>query len=241
MATSVFFNNFQSSQEQILIEDLILESIQIYGHDVYYLPRTQVNRDTIYEEATITEFRSAFFVDMFIKNIDGFSGDGDFISKFGLEIRDRITFTIARRRFFNDVAGEASLDRPREGDLIYFPLNRKVFEIKFVEHEAIFYQMGSLQTYDLVCELFEYSNELFTTGVHDIDETYTGGETNYSLALSNFALQTEDSNPYDLMTESGYNIVDEAFSVADDSEEIQAEASEFIDFSAQDPFSEGTY
>lgn len=241
MTTSVFFNNFQSSQEQLLIEDLVLESIQIYGHDLYYLPRTQLNRDTIYEEATLTDFNSAHLVDMYIKNIDGFSGDGDFITKFGLEIRDRVTFTVARRRFFNDVGTEASIERPREGDLIYFPLNKKVFEIKFVEHEAIFYQLGALQTFDLVCELFEYSNERFRTGVSDIDETYTGSDTNYSLSLSNFSLQTEDLNPYNLVTEAGYSIVDEAFDVLDDSEEIQAEANEFIDFSALDPFSEGAY
>lgn len=244
MATSVFFNNFQSSQEQILIENLILESIQIYGHDVYYLPRTTVNKDTIYEEATLSEFKTAHYVDMFIKNIDGFDGDGDFISKFGLEIRDRITFTIARRRFADDIGTEIELNRPREGDLIYFPLNRKVFEIKFVEHEAIFYQLGALQTYDLVCELFEYSSEKFATGIADIDDLYVGSVAsgiNYSIALSDFSLQTEDSNPYDLLAEDGYLLVDEQFAIAGDNEEIEAESDDFIDFSELDPFSEGAY
>ena len=172
MATNVFFNNFQASQEQLLIENLIIESIKIYGHDLYYLPRTRVAFDEIYKEDTLSEFNSAHFVDMYIKNVDGFDGDGDFISKFGLEIRDRVTFTIARRTFNDEVGSVVEINRPREGDLIYFPLNRKVFEIKFVEHEAIFYQLGSLQTYDIQCELFEFSSEKFATGIQDIDLLY---------------------------------------------------------------------
>lgn len=244
MATSVFFNNFGSSQEQFLIENLIIESIKIYGHDVYYLPRTNVNRDTIYEEATLSKFNTAYFIDMYIKNIDGFDGDGDFISKFGLEIRDRVTFTLSRRVFADEIGTVTEYVRPREGDLIYFPLNKKVFEIKFVEHEAIFYQLGALQTYDLVCELFEYSSEEFSTGIADIDELFVGtvaSGTNYSIALSNFAIQTEDSNPYNLLAEDGYMLVDEQYATAGDNEEIESEADEFIDFSTLDPFSEGEY
>lgn len=244
MATSVFFNNFGSSQEQFLIENLIIESIKIYGHDVYYLPRTNVNRDTIYEEATLSKFNTAYFIDMYIKNIDGFDGDGDFISKFGLEIRDRVTFTLSRRVFADEIGTVTEYVRPREGDLIYFPLNKKVFEIKFVEHEAIFYQLGALQTYDLVCELFEYSSEEFNTGIADIDELFVGtvaSGTNYSIALSNFAIQTEDSNPYSLLAEDGYMLVDEQYATAGDNEEIESEADEFIDFSTLDPFSEGEY
>lgn len=244
MATSVFFNNFGSSQEQFLIENLIIESIKIYGHDVYYLPRTNVNRDTIYEEATLSKFNTAYFIDMYIKNIDGFDGDGDFISKFGLEIRDRVTFTLSRRVFADEIGTVTEYVRPREGDLIYFPLNKKVFEIKFVEHEAIFYQLGALQTYDLVCELFEYSSEEFSTGIADIDELFVGtvaSGINYSIALSNFAIQTEDSNPYNLLAEDGYMLVDEQYATAGDNEEIESEADEFIDFSTLDPFSEGEY
>lgn len=246
MATNVFFNNFQASQEQLLIENLIIESIKIYGHDLYYLPRTRVAFDEIYKEDTLSEFNSAHFVDMYIKNVDGFDGDGDFISKFGLEIRDRVTFTIARRTFNDEVGSVVEINRPREGDLIYFPLNRKVFEIKFVEHEAIFYQLGSLQTYDIQCELFEYSSEKFATGIQDIDLLYINNlisDTNYSISLSNFALITEDANPYQLLDEAGFMIVDEQFDINDmgDNEEIEAEADEFIDFSEIDPFAEGTY
>lgn len=246
MATNVFFNNFQSSQEQLLIENLIIESIKIYGHDLYYLPRTRVAFDELYKEDTISEFNTSYFVDMYIKNVDGFDGDGDFISKFGLEIRDRVTFTIARRTFNDEVGSLAELNRPREGDLIYFPLNRKVFEIKFVEHEAIFYQLGALQTYDIQCELYEYSNERFATGIQEIDTLFTNNfisGQNYSVALSNFAIQTEDYSPYKLLDESGYMLVDEQFQIDDqgDNEEIQTEADTFIDFSEIDPFSEGAY
>jgi hypothetical protein len=247
MATNVFFNNFQSSQEQLLIENLIIESIKIYGHDVYYLPKTLVAKDTIYNEDTLSEFKSAHFIDMYIKNVDGFAGDGDFISKFGLEIKDRVTFSVARRTFNDDVGSEIEINRPREGDLIYFPLNRKVFEIKFVEHEAIFYQLGALQMYDIICELYEYSNEKFETGIADIDNLFIDLDESgvmISTALSNFALQTEDSNPYDILDESGYLLVDEQFeSFLEDGDgsEIQEESDQFIDFSEIDPFAERAY
>lgn len=244
MSTNVFFNNFQSSQEQLLIESLIIESIKIYGQDMYYIPRTRIAFDTIYSEDTLSEFNTAYFVEMFIKSIDGFQGDGDFISKFGLEIRDRVTLTIARRTFNEEIGAAAEFNRPREGDLIYFPLNRKVFEIKFVEHEAIFYQLGSLQTYDLQCELYEYSSEKFNTGIPDIDDMYVsvlGDNINYSEALSDFSLQTEEFNPYTILAESGYLIVDEQFNQAAENEEIENEADTFIDFSEMDPFSEGAY
>lgn len=248
MATSVYFNNFQSSQEQNLIENLILESIKIYGHDVYYLPRTRVAFDQIYGEDTISRFSTAFFVDMFIKNIDGFDGDGDFITKFGLEIRDRVTFTIARRTFADEVGATAELNRPREGDLIYLPLNRKIFEIKFVEHEAIFYQLGSLQTFDVICELYEYSNETFETGIVEIDDLYVGALTSgikYSTSIGDFAIQTEGNVSFNLLLEDGYLILNDNYVASDadvgDNEVIETEADEFIDFSELDPFSEGTY
>jgi hypothetical protein len=247
MATNVFFNNFQSSQEQLLIENLIIESIKIYGHDVYYLPKTLVAKDKIYSEDTLSEYKSAHFVDMYIKNVDGFAGDGDFISKFGLEIKDRVTFSIARRTFNDDVGSILELNRPREGDLIYFPLNRKIFEIKFVEHEAIFYQLGALQMYDVICELYSYGSEKFSTGIADIDDLYVtvdASGTITSTALSNFALQTEEFNPYNLLDESGYLLVDEQYELLmddGDATEIQDEAEMFIDFSEIDPFAERAY
>ena len=133
MATSFFFNNFQSSQEQQLIEDLVIESIKIYGHDIKYIKRELQNKDRIYgEDRQTSRYVHALSVEMYIKNVDGFQGEGDFLSKFNLEIRDQITFTVSRRVFSEEIGSPMSVDRPREGDLIYFPLNRKIFEIKFI-------------------------------------------------------------------------------------------------------------
>ena len=243
MATSVYFNNFQSSQEQVLIEDLCIESIRIHGMDMYYLPRTKPAFDTIYGEDTTSYFNTAYFTEMYIKSVDGFQGDGDFMSKFGLEIRDRVTFTIARRVFNDEVGSDEAMDRPREGDLIFFPLNNKIFEIKFVEHESIFYQMGSLQTYDLICELFQYGSERFSTGIDIIDTLYTNNYLtgiNYSEAITDYTILTEDTNPYSLLDEDGFRILEEQIDgPSGDGVQIQTESDAFIDFSAHDPFSEG--
>jgi len=196
MATNPHFQHFDATNEQYLVQDLIIESIKIYGHDVYYMPRTLVNEDTLYSEDTISAFNDAYVVEMYIKNVDGFEGEGDFMSRFGLEIRDQITFSVAQRTFKNLLL-DSTYDRPKEGDIIYFPLTKKVFEIRFVEHESVFYQTGALQTYDLVCELFQYEDQAIDTGIDDIDKiereesysidvvldsgtgTYSTGETVY--------------------------------------------------------------
>lgn len=244
MATSVYFNNFQGSQEQQLIEDLVIESIKMYGHDLYYIPRTRVAYDTLYAEDASSTFRDASMVEMYIKSIDGFDGDGDFISKFGLEIRDRVTFTVARRTFNYEVGSAYDLIRPREGDLIFFPLNGKMFEIKFVEHESIFYQLGALQSFDLICELFEYSNETFSTGIQTIDtlfqNNYISGKDYTSIA--SFAISTELASPIEfLTTEDGLRLYDEQFNTVADADTIQVESDAFIDFTEIDPFAEGGY
>lgn len=180
---------------------------------------------------------------MYIKNLDGFKGDGDFLSKFNLEIRDQVTFTVARRVFNEEVGSLEALVRPREGDLIFFPLNNKIFEIKFVEHEAIYYQLGALQTFDLTCELFEYSNEKFVTGWSDIDNLYD----NFKLDIVSYSINYETSNNVTdaLLYEDGYQLITEGATVGnnviEDISEIQNEASEFLDFTEMDPFSEGAY
>lgn len=240
MATNFYFNNFQASQEQLLIENLIIESIKIYGMDMIYLPRTRTSFDTIYGEDPLSEFNDQYGIEMYIKNIDGFGGDGEFLSKFNIEIRDRVTFTVARRSWNDEVGANHLIDRPLEGDLIYFPLNKKIFEIKFVEHEAIFYQLGSLQTYDIVCELFTYSNERFNTGVEDIDKMYE----QYSTSTVPKGLLTNDLLPYYLTDENGFKLVQEEYDLDDvdknaDNDEIQQESLDFVDFTVIDPFSEG--
>ena len=242
MATSVFFNNFNSSQEQNLIEDLVIESIKIYGHDCFYCPRALINKDDIYGEDSISEYNDQFMVEMYIKNIMGFKGEGDFLSKFNLQVRDQVTFTIAKRTFYNEIGSQKNFDRPREGDLIYFPLNKKIFVVKFVEHEAIFYQLGSLQTYDLECELWEYSNEKLNTGVAEIDVL----QRKYSFDMSVFSLLTENS--FVIKSEDGFDLIQEKYDFTkqvgasfEDNQDIELEADAIIDFSKSNPFSEGDY
>ena len=157
--------------EQELIEDLVIESIRIYGIDTWYIPRIIGARDELLNEDEWSTFEDAYSVEMYVKNVEGFEGEGDFLSKFGLQIRDSMTLTVAMRSFEFEVGTHTEQTRPNEGDLIYMPLNQKFFKVMHVEHESIFYQMGGLQTYDLRCELFEYSNETFNTG-HDFIDDY---------------------------------------------------------------------
>jgi len=246
MATNLYFNNHAHQQQQWLIEDLVIESIKIYGIDCYYMPRTLVSEDTIWGEDTLSKFEDAYPLEMYVKNVDGFEGEGDFLSKFGLEIRDEMTLTIAQRRFQEEVDNSViptndttGIARPAEGDLIYFPLNGKIFEVKFVEHEAIFYQMGSLQTYDLRCELFEYSHQELNTDISEIDSV----ETAYSGDMSAYQVLMEDGNR--LLLEDGNTIVQESYRIEDtdnsaNNELFQTSSVSFIDFSESNPFSEGS-
>ena len=165
MSTNSYFRTFDAKNEQELLHSLVTESIQIYGHDVSYIPRTLVNTDTILGEDSISEYKDAHSVEMYIKSVDGFEGEGDLISKFGLEVRDQIVFSLARRAWEGLDLGI----RPKEGDLIFFPLTSKLFQIMFVEHETPFYQNGALPTFDLTCELFVYSDEKLDTGIDTID------------------------------------------------------------------------
>lgn len=219
MATNPFFSNYDYFNEQQLIDDLVIESIQIYGVDTYYVTRTTTTEtfDRIMNEDSLTIFDQAFHVDLYVKSVDGFAGEGDFLSKFGLQIRDQATFTIAYRTFERFVTRLNNLIiRPKEGDLIYMPMNRKFFKIMHVEHESVFYQSGSLQVYDLKCELFEYSNERFTTGIEDIDTHYNDYKT---VDISNL----EDLHTTDPIAR---NIV------------YEEKVNDIIDFSEIDPFSE---
>lgn len=245
MATSVFFNNFQSSQEQQLLENLVIESIRIYGHDVFYVPRKLNNYDPLYTADDSSSYEQAFMIEMYIKSVDGFGGDGNFLSKFGLEIRDQITFSVAQRVFNDEIGYYTTFIRPREGDLIYFPLNKKCFQIKFVNKFEFFYQLGALQTWEMTCELFEYSNEVFNTGIPEIDAI----QNFYSTDILDWAVKTEQGEY--LLDEQGEYIVSEgykldqiAFGAENDqiqygSENYPIGSDDFIDFSEKDPFSEG--
>ncbi len=174
MATSVYFNNFSPSDinENFLLEDLIVESIQIMGHDVKYLPREVYDAaDDVLGESVNSKFSRAYTIEMYLANVEGYEGDGDFFSKFGLEIRDTSNFVVSRRSFERYIPSNTAI-RPREGDLLYVPLLNKIFEIKFVEEELMFFSLGKRKPYmyELRCETFRYSNENFDTGVAEVDD-----------------------------------------------------------------------
>lgn len=240
MTTNVFFNNFESYAEQTLVENLIIESIRIYGHDLYYCPRKIEAKDEVFNEDALSSYNTAYLIEMYIKNVEGFEGEGDFLSKFNIQIRDEITFTLSQRVYNNTIGAEEINTRPREGDLIYFPLTQKVYVIKFVEHEAIFYQMGSLQTYDLRCEIFEYSNEDLNTGVPQIDELEELYSTN--VAIGNNA-DTYANGDIIINPDTGRaNNISQSYDMSNDpfadNDQYDAQDS-FIDFTEIDPFSEG--
>jgi hypothetical protein len=180
MATNFYFNNFpleQITSEQLLVEDLVIEAMQIHGMDVYYLPRTSRDSvDMLYGEDTLKQYLTAYPIEMYLENVTGMDGEGDFISKFGLEIRDELSLLVSRRRF-KYATGASNLIRPREGDLVYIPLIQNFFEITFVEHEndqAMFYTLGrgrggNVYVYALKMKQFVFSEEVINTGNDEID------------------------------------------------------------------------
>ena len=179
MATNLYFNNFPAKQvtsEQLLIEDLVIESMQIHGMDVFYMPRMNTSQDDLlYGENTVKQYRKAYPLEMYLENVTGMEGEQDFISKFGLEIRDEMTFLVSRRRFSATIPTQL---RPNEGDLIYVPLVANFFEISFVEHEndqAMFHTLGrgrggNVYVYALKLKQFVFSEEVIETGIEEIDE-----------------------------------------------------------------------
>ena len=165
-----------SRGEQRLVQSLINEHLKIYGQEVTYIPRKFVNKSTIIEEVTASKFDDNFSVEMYINSYDGYSGAGDVLTKFGMSLRDEVELTVSKERFeefiapFMDASDDIDLSsRPREGDLIFFPLGQRLFEIKFVEHEDPFYQLGSTYVYKIKCELFEYEDEVIDTSIESID------------------------------------------------------------------------
>jgi hypothetical protein len=188
MATSVYFNNFSPAviNEHMLLEDLIVESIQIMGHDVKYLPREVYDQtDDVLGESVNSKFTRAYGMEMYLANVEGYEGDGDFFSKFGLEIRDTSNFVVSRRSFERYVPSTIAR-RPREGDLIFVPLLGKVFEIKFVEEELMFFSLGKRQPYmyELRCEVFRFSNEDFETGDEEVDDLEHSAAYTVNMILS---------------------------------------------------------
>jgi len=204
---------------------------------MYYIPRTLNNYDEVYGADDQSSYDNAYPIEMYIKSIDGFSGDGNFMSKFGIEIRDQVVFSMSRRVFNEEVGTFTSQTRPNEGDLIYFPLNQKCFIIRYVNKFEMFYQLGALQTWEVTAELFEYAGEAMNTGIPEIDIL----QKQYSLNQYDWVIQTQDA---DFITdEDGNIIVLEGSSTSDlifnaENDAIQEESDQFVDFSAVDPFSE---
>ena len=173
MATNPFFNQ-KHPGEQNLIENMTTEHIKMFGWDMVYVPREMINEDKIFGEAGWYKFEDAFPIEMYIESVNGFEGSGDIITKFGLQVKDKVTLIVSRKRFQNEVTSiREEIVRPREGDLVYFPLSNGLFEINFVEHENPFYVIGKNYTYKLSCELFTYDHSKMATGVDTIDSVET--------------------------------------------------------------------
>ena len=161
-----------TNSEQNLIEDIIIESLSIYGQNVLYIPRTLISRDDILNEDRLSKFKDAYPIEMYFENIDNFEGQGSFIQKFGLTVEQSATLVVSRKRWTQLVGTDNKTiipSRPCEGDLIYFPLTTGLFEIKFVQHQDPFYQIGKLYVYKLQIELFQYSSEVLDTGIEEVD------------------------------------------------------------------------
>ena len=248
-------NGIGDTNEKNLYEDLIIEGLKIYGHDVYYLPRTLVNRDLILGEDSLSKFDDSYLIEMYVETTEGLAGEQELINKFGLEIREETTFMLSKRRWNDAVDSYHTMiveGRPNEGDIIYYPLMNKFFEISFVEDQEPFFQLGNLPVYKLRARTWEYSSERLDTGVTDIDSA----EDQYSIDMLSHQFSLEDgtgalqlendsvsgdanyfiNEDYALQTQSTYadNLDLDAqagFNTADTSDDI-------LDFTERNPFGE---
>ena len=248
-------NGIGNKAEKRLYEDLIIEGLKIYGQDVYYLPRTLVNRDLILGEDMLSKFSSALLLEAYMETTEGFAGEQEIINKFGLEIREDTTFMISKRRFNQAVDEKATLvkeGRPNEGDIIYMPLMNSFFEIQFVEDQEPFFQLGQLPVYKLRCTRFEYSSERLDTGVSEIDaaeDKHSLDQLAHQMSLENedgaLLLEADgaDSSSNYLLLES-YNIQTQS-PYADNNDldqqagfDTSSTADDILDFTERNPFGE---
>ena len=192
MPTNVYFDTGTKS-EQHLYEDLMIEQLKIYGQDVFYIPRTLVKEDELFGEDTLSKFDDAYQIEMYFENVEGYEGEKEIMSKFGLQMNEDVTFVVARRRFEQLVSHDSNLivkTRPNEGDLVYFPKVKKIFEISFVDHDDPFYQVHNVPAFKLKCKTFEYSGEDLDTGITEIDAI----ETDNSLDQLVYQITMEQSS-----------------------------------------------
>lgn len=178
MPVNPYFNNYSHAREQDLYNNLVVEAIRMFGFDVIYMPRTVGVIDEVLNEARMHVFDKAFTIEMYLKSADSFAGEGDFLSKFGLQINDQAVLSVAIS-VFNEIvtSKEPSVPRPLEGDLLFFPFNGKLLKVMHAEHESVFYQNGKLKTFDIKCELLDYSNDRFATGIPAIDTYFDNVKT----------------------------------------------------------------
>ena len=253
MSTNFYFQSGVPggrTSEQRLVEDLITEAIKIYGFDLFYIPKHAVNPDQIFGDDTSATFDNAIPVEAYLENIDGFGGDGELMSKFGIEIRDTATFMMVRQRW-DDAIGVGRRNslqlpnRPAEGDLIYLPLTKSYLEIKRVEATNPFFQLGKLYVYRLQCELWQYNSEQLNTDVAEIDSL----ENSRSTDVSNYQLKLETGdrlilNTTDIRSEDAGFLLWEGWTestamTSADNSEFNLEALEgILDFSEINPFGE---
>ncbi len=192
MPTNFYFDTGTTAEKR-LYEDLVIEQLKVFGQDVFYMPRTLVAEDTVLGEDTLSKFDDAYMIEMYFENTDGFAGDKEIMNQFGLENREEATFVVSQRRFEDMIAPDDNIGtRPKEGDLIYFPLVSKVFEISFVDHDEPFYQIGNLPVYKLSVRTFDYSSEDLDTGITEIDAI----ETTYTLDSMGFQLALEQTTTF---------------------------------------------
>ena len=237
MTTSAYFSK-GTAGEQTLYENLIIEQLKVFGHDVYYLPRKLVAEDTLWGEDTLSSFNDAYLIEMYMENNEGFGGEKELISKFGLEIRDEANFVVSRSRWDTVVGDDLNLiesSRPNEGDLIYFPRIKKLFQIDFVDHDDPFYQVDNLPVYKLSCSTFEYSSEDLDTGIVAID----GIEDSMSLDALDYQLLMMNGDA--MITEDGDYIISEDYRVdtialTADNLFMEKAGDEVLDFTESNPF-----
>ena len=243
MPTSVYFDT-GTTAEQRLYENLIIEQLSVFGQDVYYLPRKLVNEDTLFDEDTSSSFNDAYIIEMYLDNIEGYEGQKEMMTRFGLDMQDEATFVVSKRRFEQLISLDQNLivsSRPNEGDLIYYAKSKKLFEISFVDHDDPFYQLANLPVFKLRCRTFEYSHEDMATGLDAIEASESLDALEYQVVLET---ATESGTNY-LITEDGDWIVSEEYSVAtvdltSDSDFFETQGDSILDFSEMNPFGEVT-
>ena len=244
MPTNVYFDT-GTKPEQALYEDLMIEQLRIYGQDVYYIPRKMAGTDNIFGEDNSSSFEDAYLIEMYMETVDGYEGEKELMSKFGLDIQDDATFVVARRRWEQFVSIDNNIiesSRPNEGDLIFFPKGKKLFEITFVDHDDPFYQVHNLPTYKLKCKTFEYSSEEIDTGIAELDAI----ETDNSLNMLSHQMTLEDGSGSMLLENTvegaaASYIILETYDVATIDENSQNDDFELaddniLDFTESNPF-----